>query len=258
MSTPRCPATSPPHSARRHDRRRVALGALLTFAGVLALVALVGVLVRTGGATDGSNAMDAHVLEWMLDRRSAGLTTSMRALTTLGGSLVLVPLTVVAVVALATARRVRLACYLATVVGGASLLSSTTKTIVGRPRPPVGVHLAGAAGSAFPSGHATQAAATFVAVAIVVGVVATSRVVRVVLGVVLAAIVVGVGLSRLYLGVHWASDVVGGWLAGTAWALGAARAFRPLRPLRTDAARRSPPGPSEGRWRVSGDRASRR
>ena len=216
----------------------------MTFVGVLGVVSLVGALVRAAGATDHENAMDADVLGWMLDRRSAALTPFVRAVTMLGGSLVLVPLAVVAVVALVVARRVRLAWFLATVVVGASVLSSTAKAIVGRPRPPVAVQLAGAGGSAFPSGHATQAAATYVALAIVVGVVVSAPAVRAVLGFVVVTIVVGVGLSRLYLGVHWGSDVVVGWVAGTAWALGAAHSFRPLRTDPRDARRSGPSGGS--------------
>ncbi len=244
MSTPLPPATTPLRAARRGEARRVAFRGVVTFVGVLVVVSLVGVLVRTVGATDGTNAMDAHFLDWMLDRRSAALTPFVRSVTTLGGSLVLVALTAVAVLVLGAARRVRLAGYLATVVVGASVLSSTAKAIVGRPRPPVGVRLAGAGGSAFPSGHATQAAATYIALVIVVGVVVGSPAVRAVLGFVFVTIVVGVGLSRLYLGVHWGSDVVVGWVAGTAWALGAAHSFRPLRTDPRDVRHAGPSGGS--------------
>jgi membrane-associated phospholipid phosphatase len=213
---------------RRHDWRHVVLGTLLAFAVPLAVGSLIGALIRGLGGSDGSNAIDTSVLHWMIARRSDDLTSIVRGLTMLGGSLVLVPLTVFGVVVLASLRRVWLAGYLATVVIGASLLSSTTKALVGRPRPPVAVRAAGVGGSAFPSGHATQAAATYVALAIIAWVMVASPTLRKLLGIVLAVIATSVGLSRLYLGVHWFSDVVAGWLVGTAWAVGAARAFRPL------------------------------
>ena len=198
----------------------------------------------------------------MIERRSDDLTTITRCVTTFGGSLVLVPLTIAGVVVLVSIRRVWLACYLATVVIGASLLSSTAKAFVGRPRPPLDVRLAGVGGSAFPSGHSTQAAATYVALAIMVGVVIASPALRTLLWVVLATITTAVGLSRLYLGVHWFSDVVAGWLVGTAWALGAARAFRPLGPPGVAASNahdadlsETEPGRSGGPARVVGMRA---
>ena len=229
MATPSPPAAVEAQRAPfHHDWRRVALEALLAFAVPLALVSLAGALVRALSGTDGSNPLDAHVLDWMLDRRSDGLTDVIRAVTTLGGTLFLVPLTVVGVVLLSSIRRFWLAGYLATVVVGASLLSATAKLIVGRPRPPADVHLASVGPSAFPSGHATQAAATYLAVAIVVAVLVRSPVVRTVVWGTCGLIVVGVGVSRLYLGVHWFTDVVAGWLAGAAWALGAAWAFKPL------------------------------
>ena len=225
---------SPPPTAEaqgthgRHDWRHVVLGTILAFTASLAVVSLVGAIVRELGAADGSNALDVHVLDWMVDRRADGLTSVMRAVTMLGGSMVLWPLTIVGVVVLASLRRSWLACYLATVAIGASLLSSTAKAIVGRARPPLDVRLSGAGGSAFPSGHSTQAAATYVALAIVVCAVVVSPKLRRLLWVLVGAIVFGVGVSRLYLGVHWFSDVIAGWLVGAAWAFGAVRAFRPL------------------------------
>ncbi len=228
MATPSPPVAVESQRRAPHDWRRVALGTLLAFAVPLVVVSLAGALVRALSGSDGSNPLDAHVLDWMIDRRSDGLTDVMRAVTTLGGTLFLVPLTVVGVVLLSSMRRFWLAGYLATVVIGASLLSSTAKLIVGRPRPPVDVHLASVGPSAFPSGHATQAAATYLAVAIIVAVLVRSPVVRRVVWGTCALIVVGVGVSRLYLGVHWFTDVVAGWLAGAAWALGAAWAFSPL------------------------------
>lgn len=111
-------------------------GTLLAFAALLTVLSLAGLLVKALSDTGGSNALDAHVLDWMIDRRSDGLTDVMRAVTTLGGTLVLMPLTVVGVVVLSVMRRYWLAGYLATLVIGASLLSATTKAIVGRARPP--------------------------------------------------------------------------------------------------------------------------
>ncbi len=105
MATPSLPvAAETQREERRHDWRRVALGTALAFAVPLLLVSLAGMLVRELSGADGSNAVDAHVLDWMIDR-SEDLTDVMRAVTSLGGTLVLVPLTVVGVVLLSSMRR---------------------------------------------------------------------------------------------------------------------------------------------------------
>ena len=100
--------------------------------------------------------------------------------------------------------------------GGGILLYSLTKHFVHRPRPPAGLWLTDVSHTtSFPSGHATQSLATFLALGLV-GAAWRSwprRPGRVV-AVVLAG---GVGWSRVYLGVHWTTDVVAGWLTAAAW-----------------------------------------
>ena len=92
----------------------------------------------------------------------------MRIVTWLGSSAVVIPLAIVVVVALLIGRRRWLALFVALAVGGASLLSVLAKDVIGRDRPPVDIRLQQAHSSAFPSGHSTQAAATYFALAIVV------------------------------------------------------------------------------------------
>ncbi|MCB5180211.1 phosphatase PAP2 family protein [Streptomyces antimicrobicus] len=94
----------------------------------------------------------------------------------------------------------------------AALVSQGLKALVGRPRPLWPDPVASAEYAAYPSGHALTAAAVCV---LLLALFPRSRPVR--LAVVVS--VVGVGLTRIYLGVHWSSDVVGGWLLGTVVAL---------------------------------------
>jgi undecaprenyl-diphosphatase len=102
------------------------------------------------------------------------------------------------------------------------LISDLVKLLVSRPRPPV-EHLQAVAGSSFPSGHATQASAFWFSLALASrSVPAAARATRVV-WVLAAVIVAAVALSRVYLGVHYPSDVIAGVALGTGWAIYAAR-----------------------------------
>ena len=100
---------------------------------------------------------------------------------------------------------------------GAEALYTVVKEVVGRPRPSSVDAVQRFAGKAFPSGHATLAAATWCAVAVLAAA-GTSRWSRKVLWWALAtAVITAVGLSRLYLGAHWLTDVLGGWALGGMW-----------------------------------------
>ncbi len=103
-------------------------------------------------------------------------------------------------------------------IGG--LASTIAKEVFDRPRPSVTFHETTVTLAAFPSGHATDAAAFSLAAALTVGLVVTRRRRAQLLLVVLAETSAAcVGVSRLILGVHWLSDVVAGWALGTAAAV---------------------------------------
>lgn len=165
---------------------------------------------------------DDAVLAWFVRGRTEWSVTLARWVSTLGSFVVL--LAVAAAFALWSWGRRHLSPWLALAplaslsIGG--LLSTVSKAAFGRDRPPVVLHRTTVALDAFPSGHATNAAAFFVAASLVVavGVVATrwARGVVVMLGLAAAGLV---GISRLLLAVHWLSDVVAAWALGTSVAL---------------------------------------
>jgi undecaprenyl-diphosphatase len=148
--------------------------------------------------------------------RASAWTTLAHALSTIGSQIVLTPITVIVAVILLSRRRLVLTGLLIAAWGGALLLYNLTKHFVGRPRPPADIWLTNVGHStSFPSGHATQSLATFAALALVGAAwFSKPRWPGLVLAVALAA---GVGWSRVYLGVHWTTDVLAGWLIATAW-----------------------------------------
>jgi undecaprenyl-diphosphatase len=130
-----------------------------------------------------------------------------------------------AAVALWVRGRRPVAGFVVVAMAGAAVLETIGKAAVGRHRPVFEQAVATATGASFPSGHALT---SFVAFGLLV--VLTPRRLRLVAGAV-AVIAVGlVGFSRLALGVHYPSDVVGGWLLGAAWLVGVEWIFRVWRP----------------------------
>ncbi len=144
-----------------------------------------------------------------------------RTITELGG-LVLVPIGVGLVIALLSLRQYRLAVLVAVVLVGSALFTDHVKDFVARPRPP-GDPLAPARGSSFPSGHTLESSVTYGLVALAAWRSRMRRGIRRAIVAAAIAIPVLVGLSRIGLGVHYPSDVLGGWLVGvtavaaTAW-----------------------------------------
>jgi undecaprenyl-diphosphatase len=139
--------------------------------------------------------------------------------TALGGVTVLTLVTLAVCGFLALVRHFRsLLLVLGSTVGGA-VLNSTLKALFARPRPVVVPHLAEAYAPSFPSGHAMLSAIVYLTLGALLAQLTERRWLKAyVLGVaVLLSFLVG--LSRVFLGVHYLTDVLGGWMAGLAWAL---------------------------------------
>ena len=122
----------------------------------------------------------------------------------------------IATVALLRRRRWVLAGLLVATWGGAIGVYTLTKHFVHRMRPPMHIWLTDVGRtSSFPSGHATQSLATFLALVLAGAVIFPTA--RWPGRAISLALAIGVGWSRVYLGVHWASDVAAGWLIAAAW-----------------------------------------
>ncbi len=158
-------------------------------------------------------------------QRSAALTTVAKAVTWAGSAYLLVPLALVCCVVLVRAGLRREAVAVVASLGGAMLISDIVKLLVSRPRPPV-EHLQAVTGSSFPSGHATQASAFWFSLVLAAHAARAAPLLTRSLAAVAVLLVAAVALSRVYLGVHYPSDVIAGVLLGTGWAVYVARCLR--------------------------------
>jgi len=160
---------------------------------------------------------DPSVTRFVVDHRVTWATALMKGVTWLGSNAVLIPLVVaLGGYSLIRDRDWRPGAYLAAALVGANLIYRAVKSWVGRPRPPGSLHLMGVSGFGFPSGHATVAVACWGMAALLLGAGRSIRV-KVVLWAVAVVIVAVVGLSRIYLGVHWWTDVIAGFALGGLW-----------------------------------------
>ncbi len=151
-------------------------------------------------------------------QRSAELTAAAKVLTWAGSAYLLVPLALVCCVVLVRAGLRREALAVAVSLGGAMLISDIVKLLVSRPRPPV-ERLQSVSGSSFPSGHSTQASAFWFSLVLAAHTARAQPLLTRSLAAAALLIVVAVALSRIYLGVHYPSDVIAGLLLGTGWAV---------------------------------------
>ncbi len=149
-----------------------------------------------------------------------GLKAVMIDVTALG-SVPILTLAVLAAVGLLLALRRQVTALLVVVAtSSAGLMVELLKHEVGRPRPTIVPHLVDASGLSFPSGHSAGSAATYLTLAALATQVVDREAVRRYLIAVALLLVGAIGVSRVYLGVHWPSDVLAGWSFGTLWALG--------------------------------------
>lgn len=142
-----------------------------------------------------------------------------RDITALGGTGILALLTLAAVGFLALQRNGRLALYLAVAVTSGAAVSTLFKSLFDRARPDLVPHGQHVYTASFPSGHSMMAAVTFFTIGALLASAQPNLRLRAYLLGLATLLSVAVGVSRVYLGVHWPTDVLAGWTAGTAWAL---------------------------------------
>jgi undecaprenyl-diphosphatase len=211
----RSPATS---YVRRRMDPTTATGLALTVALATIVVGgvLFGCVLLMVRSNTGLARFDRGVAAWGAREAGPLATTILRTITWLGSTVgVWIVGIVVGVTVFLRTRRPAVFAYLVLVIGGQNLLSNLIKFLVDRARPTID-QLVGATGSSFPSGHSTSAAASYAAFALVLGIGLSPRA-RAALFAAAAAIAVAVGCSRIFLGVHWFTDVIAGFVLGWTW-----------------------------------------
>jgi len=152
---------------------------------------------------------------------SHSLQEAMRDVTALGGVTVVSLVTVVGVLAFLMHQRYRHALVLGVTVILANFSSQGLKALYARPRPDLAPHGSFVYSASFPSGHSALSAALFLTLAMLIASLEPNRATKGLVYVLAMGLVLAIGFSRVYLAVHWPSDVLAGWCLGAAWALAA-------------------------------------
>ena len=153
---------------------------------------------------------------------------AMRDITGLGGFTVVTLVTVVGGLMFVFHRRWRHALVFVATVLLAELSSEWAKGFYGRPRPALVPHESYVYSASFPSGHSTLSAAAYLTLAVLIAGQETGRATKALVFALAVTLVLMIGASRVYLGVHWPTDVFAGWCLGAAWATAAWSAVRRL------------------------------
>ncbi len=142
-----------------------------------------------------------------------------RDITSFGGGALLIILSSIVVGFLCLKRNFRAAAFLFAVLIGGTLLDVSLKLWFARPRPTLVPRLTSFSSDSFPSGHSMLSTIAYLSIGVVLARMMEGRNAKIYFLAVGAGIAFAVGLSRIYLGVHYPTDVLAGWLAGLTWAI---------------------------------------
>ena len=194
---------------------------------VLLSLGLFGFFKLTEEVVEGdTRSFDQSVLLWFRNKDDLSdpigpqwLEVVMRDITALGGLLILGLLTIAACGYLWLTQRHKLALFVAVSIPAGALLNTLLKEYFTRPRPDIVPHGTGAALSSFPSGHAMMSAVVFLTLGALLSLSTENTRIKIYILFWSVFLTVIVGISRVYLGVHWPTDIIAGWIAGGTWAV---------------------------------------
>jgi undecaprenyl-diphosphatase len=223
-------ADTPAHTpAAAHGGRRHTLAPLIAVTVAALVFAVLLIMVRLRWTPMETADHDTATGLNSLIAGHPAVVTVIKAVTWLGSDGVLWTVTGASTAVLALRRRWRLAAYLLVAGAGALILDPVLKSLVGRLRPVVAHPIAHGTGNSFPSGHSLGSIVCYGAILLVFLPAAPSGRWRRAFVAVIAALVALIGISRILLGVHFVSDVVGAWAVGVAWLGITAFAFELIR-----------------------------
>jgi undecaprenyl-diphosphatase len=208
---------------------RVALALAHNFYGAVGVFLLAGLAVALLGMwafaefaehvrEGATQAFDVAVLSWVGTHQAKWLAASMLEITALGTGLVVFMIVAVAALFLGLTRHHFSAILLLAATAGGLVLNTVLKLYFGRPRPQVFAWGTHAVSTSFPSGHSMNAVIVYATVAYLAARLERRRWARWLTLAAAAAVIALICTSRVYLGVHYPSDVLGGLLVGLAWA----------------------------------------
>jgi undecaprenyl-diphosphatase len=212
-------AEAPPRVARRARFTPIFQSLLVGLVAALLLVAFVSL---GGEVLEGDTSVfDGYILRHVQLWRTGhpGFVSAMRDLSGLGSTVVLTVVVLLSVGYLLLVSARTTALLVAASAISATALVSVFKSVFSRVRPDAAFAELVAPGLSFPSGHATMSAAIFLTMGALLASTRSRGQERVYILFAAAVLTVLVGLSRVGLGVHWATDVLAGWAFGSAWAM---------------------------------------
>ena len=202
-------------------RRHPVLPGLLALAAAISIFAAIAISVKAGA----TQAFDRRLLLAMRHSGdlspigSRSLQEAARDFTSLGGTAVLALVTLATTGFLALDGKKHMALFTCASVAGGMVMSALLKDVFQRPRPEIVPHVVYVSNTSFPSGHSMLSAVTYLTLGVLLARSHQRRALKAYSLLIAALLSIMVGVTRVYLGVHWPTDVLAGWAAGAVWAL---------------------------------------